>query len=69
MDVSEVKLENHINCIPKKALNNPILYQNHNSVFDELSAKKTSPGTYDHNLQKLLIEIKVEMNMATKVMK
>ena len=61
------KLNNQINRIHGRALK--ILYQNHNSSFDEPLAKDGSFKVHDRNLQKLLIEIfKVKMKLAPKIM-
>ena len=49
------KLNNHINRIHERNLR--IVYQDHNSSFDELVAKKGSFKIHDRSLQKLLIEI------------
>ena len=61
------KLNNHINRIHERALR--IVYQDHNSTFEELLAKDGSFKIYDRNLQKLLIEIfKVRMKLAPEIM-
>ena len=49
------KLNNHINRIHERILR--IVYQDHNSKFDELLAKNGSFKIHDRNLQQLLIEI------------
>ena len=51
----------------KRALR--IVYQDHNSMFEELLAKDGSFKIHDHNLQRLLIEIfKVKMKPVPKIM-
>ena len=61
------KLNNQINRIHEIALR--IVYQDHNSTFDELLAKDGSFNVHDHNLQKLLIEIfKVKKKLTPKIM-
>ena len=60
-------LTNHINRIHERALR--ILYQDHNSTFEELLAKDGSFKIHDRNLQILLIEIfKVKMKLAPEIM-
>ena len=49
------KSNNYINHIHERALR--IVYQNHNSVFDELLTKDGFFKIHDYNLQKLLIEM------------
>ena len=61
------KLNNHINRIHERALR--IVYQDHNSTFEELLAKDGSLKIHDRNFQRLLIEIfKVKMNLASEIM-
>ena len=61
------KLNSHINRIHERVLR--IVYQDHNSMFEELLEKKNSFKIYDRNLQGLLIEIfKVKMNHASEIM-
>ena len=60
-------LSNHINHIHERALR--ILYQDHNSTFEELLAKDGSFKIHDRNLQILLIEIfKVKIKLAPEIM-
>ena len=60
-------LNNHINRTHERALR--IVYENHNSRFDELLAKDGSFKIHDSNLQKLLIEIfEVKMKLASEIM-
>ena len=60
------KLNNHINRIHERALR--IVYQDHNSTFEELLAKDVSFEIHDRNLQRLLIEIfKVKMKLAPEI--
>ena len=60
-------LDNHINRTHERALR--IVYENHNSRFDELLAKDGSFKIHDSNLQKLLIEIfEVKMKLASEIM-
>ena len=60
------KLNNHINRIHERALR--IVYQDHNSTFEELLAKDGSFKIHDRNLQRLLIEIfKVEMKLSPEI--
>ena len=60
-------LSNHINCIHERALR--ILYQDHNSTFDELLAKEGFFKIHDRNVQKLLVDIfRVKMKLARKIM-
>ena len=66
------KLNDHINRIHERALR--IIYQGHNSMFNELLAKEGSFRIHDRNLQKLLIEIlknfrykKVKMKLAPEI--
>ena len=67
MDVSNRKLNNHINRIHERALR--IVYQDHNSTFEEILAKDGSFKIHDRNLQRLLIEIfKVKMKLAPEIM-
>ena len=49
------KLNNHINRIHERALR--IVYQDHNSTFEELLTENGSFKNHDRNLQRLLIEI------------
>ena len=49
------KLNNHINRIHERALR--LVYQDHNSTFEELLAKDVSFKIHDRNWQRLLIEI------------
>ena len=61
------KLNNYINRIHERALR--IVYQDHNSMFDELLAEGGSFKVHDRNLKKLLIEIfKVKMKLAPETM-
>ena len=61
------KLNNHINRIHERALR--IVYQDHNSTFEELLAKYGSFKIQDRNLQRLIIEIfKVKMKLAPEIM-
>ena len=61
------KLNNHINRIHERALR--IVYQDHNSTFEELLAKDGSFKIHDRNLQRLLIEIfQVKMKLAPEIM-
>ena len=61
------KLNNHLNRICERALR--IIYQDHNSTFNEPLAKYGSFKIHDCNLQKLLIEIfKVKMKFAPEIM-
>ena len=61
------KLTNHINRIHERALR--IVYQDHNSTFDELLAKGISFKIHDCNLQNFLIEIfKVKIKFAPETM-
>ena len=61
------KLNNHINRIHERALR--IVYQDHNSMFDELLAKDGSMKIHEWNLQKLLMEIfKVKMKLTLEIM-
>ena len=61
------KFNNHINRIHERALR--IVYQDHNSTFEELLAKDGFFKTHDRNLQRLLIEIfKVKKKLALKIM-
>ena len=61
------KLNNYINRIHERALR--IVYQDHNSMFEELLAKDGSFKIHDRNLQSLLIEIsKVKMRLAPEIM-
>ena len=61
------KLNNYINRIHERALR--IVYQEHNSTFDELLAAEGSFKIHDLNLQKLLIEIfKVKMKLAPEIL-
>ena len=61
------KLKNHLNRIRERALR--IMYQDHNSTFNEPLAKYGSFIIHDCNLQKLLIEIfKVKMKFAPEIM-
>ena len=61
------KLNNHINRIHERTLR--IVYQDHNSTFEERLAKGGSFKIYDRNLQRLLIEIfKVKMKLAPEIM-
>ena len=61
------KLNNHINRIYERALK--IVYQDHNSTFEELLAKDGSFKFHDNNLQRLLLEIfKVKMKLAPEIM-
>ena len=60
------KLNNHINRIHERALT--IVYQDHNSTFEEPLAKDDSVKIHDRNLQRLLIEIfKVKMKLAPEI--
>ena len=60
-------IDNHINRIHEKALR--IVYQDHNSTFEELLAKDSSFKIHDRDLQRLLIEIfKVKMRFAPEIM-
>ena len=66
------KLNDDINRIHERALR--IIYQGHNSMFNELLAKEGSFRIHDRNLQKLLIEIlknfrykKVKMKLAPEI--
>ena len=60
------KLNNHINGIHQRTY---IVYQDHNSTFDDLLAKGGSFKIHDGNLQKLHIEIfKVKMKLAPKIL-
>ena len=62
------KLNNHINRFHERAVR--IVYQDHNSTFNELFAKDGSFEIHNCNLQKLLIEIfKVKMKLAPEIMK
>ena len=55
-----------INGIHERALK--VVYQDHNSTFNELLSKVSSFKVHDHNLHKLLIEIfEVEMKLAPKI--
>ena len=59
------KLINHINGIHQRLY---IVYQDHNSAFDDLLGKGGSFKTHDGNLQKLYIEIfKVKMKLAPNI--
>ena len=61
------KLKNDINRIHERVLR--IVYQDHNSTFEELLAKDGSFQIHDRNLQRLLIEIfKVKMKLAPEIM-
>ena len=61
------KLNNHINRFHERAVR--IVYQDHNSTFNELFAKDGSFEIHNCNLQKLLIEIfKVKMKLAPEIM-
>ena len=61
------KLNNHINRIHERALR--IVYQDHNSTFEELLTENGSFKNHDRNLQRLLIEIfKVKMKLAPEIM-
>ena len=61
------KLNNHINRIYERALK--IVYQDHNSTFEELLAKDGSFKFHDNNLQRLLLEIfKVKIKLAPEIM-
>ena len=61
------KLNKHINRIHERAIR--IVYQDHNSTFEELLAKDGSFKIHDRNLQRLLIEIfKVKMKLALEIM-
>ena len=61
------KLNNDINQIHERALR--IIYQNHNSTFEELLAKDDSFKIHDRNLHRLLIEIfKVKIKLTPKIM-
>ena len=60
-------LDNHISGTHERALR--IVYENHNSRFDELLAKGGSFKIHDRNLQKLLIEIfEVKMKLTSEIM-
>ena len=60
------KLNSHINRIRKRVLR--IVYQDHNSTFEELLAKDGSFKIHDRNLQRLLIEtFKVKMKLAPEI--
>ena len=62
-----LKLNNNINFIHEKAL--IIIYQDHNSTFEELLVKDGYFKTHDRNLQRLLIEIlKIKMELALENM-
>ena len=57
------KLNNHINRIHERNLR--IVYEDHNSMFEELLAKDGSFKIHERNLQILLIEMfKVKMKLA-----
>ena len=61
------KLNNQIHRVHERAFK--IVYQDHNSTFDELLVKDGSFKVNDRNLQKLLIEIfKVKMKLALEIM-
>ena len=61
------KSNNYINRIHERALG--IVYQNHNSMFDELLTKDGFFKIHDYNFQKLLIEIfKAKMKHALIIM-
>ena len=61
------RLNNKINRIRERACR--IVYQDHNSSFEELPAKDGSFKINDRNLQRLLIEIfKVKMKLAPEIM-
>ena len=61
------KLNNHIDRIHEGALR--IVYQDHNSTFEELLAKDGSFKIHDCILQRLLIEIfNVKMKLAPEIM-
>ena len=59
------KLNNHINRTHERALR--IVYQDHNSRFDERLAKDGSFRIHDCNLQKLLIEIFIPSEFMTVI--
>ena len=60
------KLDNHNNCINERALK--LLYQEHNSTFDEILVKDCSFKIHERKLQKLLIEIfEVKTKLAPEV--
>ena len=62
------KYGNHINRIHEIAFR-IVVYQDHDSTFDELLAKDGYFKILDRNLQKLLIEIfKVKMKVAPEMM-
>ena len=61
------KLNNHINRIHERSVR--IVYQAHNSTFEELLAKDGSFKIHDLNLQRLVIDVfKVKMNLAPEIM-
>ena len=61
------KSSNHMNNIQEKALR--IVYQGHNSKFDELLVKDCSFKIHDRNLGKLLIKIfKVKVKLVPEIM-
>ena len=61
------KLKKHISRIHERVLR--IVYQEHNSTFEELLAKDGSFKIHDRNLQRLLIEIfKFKVKLAPEIM-
>ena len=61
------KRNSHINCILERVLK--IVYQDHNSTFNDLLAKDDCFKIHDRNLNKLLIEMfKLKMRLALEIM-
>ena len=61
------KRNSHINCIYERALK--IVYQDHNSTFNDLLAKDDCFKIHDRNLNKLLIQMfKLKMRLALEIM-
>ena len=57
------KLNQHINCIHKRACR--VVYKDYNSLFDELLEKDNSGKIHDRDLQKLATEVfKWKMDLA-----
>ena len=62
------KQNHHISCIHERA--SRIVYNDHNSSFDELLERYDSCKIHDRDLQKLVTEIfKLKMNLPPEIMK